>query len=209
MPTLRSTRLPELMSEELADLHAVLDATVLGHIGLVDDGDPVVLPTAVVRWDERLLVHGSTGSRWMRLVAQGAPVCVSVAAVTGVQVARSTFESALLYRSAMIFGSFSPVPEEEKAEALDLLVERILPGRTAEVRRPTAKELAATSVLQMPLETWSVRVLDQMPEDPPEDVAGPAWAGLIRLGDTAVSIEPAPDLTEGISVPSSVSTYRP
>src|SRR5262245_32396927 len=103
------TRLPALMSRDRAALDALLASTVVGHIGFVDDGQPVVLPTAGRRWGGQPVIHGSTGSRWMRTIAAGAPVCVSVTAVDGVLVARSAFESALLYRSAVLFGSFGPV----------------------------------------------------------------------------------------------------
>lgn len=202
------TRAPGLMSHDRADLDELLASTVVGHIGFVDEGTPVVLPTAVVRWDDRLLIHGSTGSRWMRSVAAGAPVCVSVTAVDGVVVARSAFESALLYRSAVLFGQFAPLAPEELAEALDVMTDRILPGRVAELRRPTPKEIAATLVLAMPIREWSLRILDDWPEDPAEDVAGPAWAGLVRFGPPPTTVDAAPDLRPGIAVPESVRAVR-
>ena len=196
------------MSYDRADLDRLLASTVVGHVAFVDEGAPVVLPTAVVRWDDRLLIHGSTGSRWMRAVARGVPVCVSVTAVDGVLVARSAFESALLYRSAVLFGEFRPLAPDELWDALDVMTERILPGRVAELRRPTSKEIAATLVLAMPIRDWSLRILDGWPEDPPEDVAGPAWAGVLRFGPPPAAVEDAPDLRPGIAVPASVRAVR-
>jgi nitroimidazol reductase NimA-like FMN-containing flavoprotein (pyridoxamine 5'-phosphate oxidase superfamily) len=192
------------MSHDRTDLDRLLAATVLGHVGLVDAGAPVVLPTAVVRWEDRLLIHGSTGSRWLRAVASGVPVCVSVAAVDGVLVARSAFESSLLYRSAVLFGQFAPLAGDEMLDALDVMADRILPGRVAELRRPTPKEIAATLVLAMPIREWSLRISDGWPEDPPEDVAGPAWAGALRFGPPPATVDAAPDLRPGIAVPTSV-----
>jgi len=199
------TRLRRLMSRDRAALDTLLASTVVGHVGFVDDGLPVVLPTAVVRWNDRLVIHGSTGSRWMSAIAAGVPVCVAVTAVDGVLVARSAYESALLYRSAVLFGSFAPVGEDEAGTALDVLTERLLPGRVAEVRRPTRKELAATQLLAMPIGEWSLRVLDEWPEDPADDVAGPAWAGHVRFGPTPTTVHDAPDLRPGIPAPASVS----
>ncbi|HSV37595.1 MAG TPA: pyridoxamine 5'-phosphate oxidase family protein, partial [Nocardioidaceae bacterium] len=135
-------RMPEKMSGSRADLDALLDATVLAHIAFVaEDGTPAVLPTMVARWDDRVLIHGSTASRWMRRVAEGVPVAVSVAVIDGIVVARSAFESSLLYTSGVLFGSFAPLAAEEKAAALEVVTERLLPGRTTEIRASTAKEL--------------------------------------------------------------------
>src|ERR1700761_5788583 len=110
-----ATRLPEMMSSDRADLDALLDRTVLGHFAFTDeDGSPVALPSVVVRWEDRILTHGSTGSRWLRRIASGVPVAVSVATVDGIVVARSAYESSLLYQSAVLFGSFVPLEGAEK-----------------------------------------------------------------------------------------------
>ncbi|ONH32973.1 pyridoxamine 5'-phosphate oxidase family protein [Pseudofrankia asymbiotica] len=205
MPRTEPTRLPELMSHDRADLDRLLASTVLGHVGFVDDGHPVVLPTAVIRWDDQLVIHGSTGSRWLRAIATGRPVSVSVAAIDGVLVARSAFESALLYRSAVLFGAFTPITGPDKETALDVLTDRITPGRVAELRRPTTRELAATLLLAMPIRQWSMRVLDDWPHDPADDVAGPAWAGHVRFGAPPLTALDAPDLRPGIPPPTSAT----
>jgi nitroimidazol reductase NimA-like FMN-containing flavoprotein (pyridoxamine 5'-phosphate oxidase superfamily) len=210
MARLEPTRLPELMTHDRAALDALLDTTIVGQVAFVDEhGLPGVLPTAVARHGDELLVHGSTGSRWMRLVA-GAPAAVSVTAVDGVVVARSTFESSLAYRSAVIFGAFRRLDGDEKAAALDLFSERLLPGRTREVRASTRKELAATMLLALPLDRWSLRVSDGWPEDPDDDRATDAWAGRVWFGARPVArVEAAPDLRDGVPVPPSVSGLRP
>ncbi len=138
----------------------------------------------------------------------GAPAAVSVTAVDGVIVARSTFESSLAYRSAVIFGSFEVLRADAKDAALDALVERLIPGRAVEVRPSTAKELAATVVLAMPLTEWSLRVSDGWAQDPVDDVAGPAWAGRVHFGERPLTISPDPDLAAGIEVPRSVTRIR-
>ena len=52
----------------------------------------------------------------------------------------------------------APVTEEaERSHALDLLVDHVTPGRSATLRRPTRKELAATTVLALPLQEASVK----------------------------------------------------
>lgn len=200
---LTPTRMPEMMSSDRADLEALLASCVVGHIAFAVDGRPMVLPTAVTRFDDGIVAHGSTGSRWMRALATGVQVAVSVTALDGVIVARSAFESSLLYRSAVIFGSFAPLSGAAKERALEELTERLIPGRTSEVRASSRKEIAATQLLYLPLETWSLRISDGWPEDEADDVASDVWAGVVRYADRTGSIEPAPDLGPGRAVPES------
>lgn len=194
------------MSTSRADLDALLDSQFLAHVSLAPDGDPVVFPTLIARDGDHVLIHGSTGSRWMRALAGGVPACVAVTDVGGIVVARSAFESSIVYRSAMLFGTFSAAPDPAAAQAI--LTNRILPGRTDEVRPSTAKELAATMTLQMPIDQWSLRASDDWPEDPDSDVAGDSWAGIVRFGAPTVTVEPAPDLRPGIDVPDSVHAWE-
>lgn len=197
------TRLREKASTDRAALDALLDTTRVGHFALVrEDGHPVVVPTAIVRDGDRVLAHGSTGSPWLRRLADGAPTCLAVTALDGLVVARSAFESSLHYRSAVLFGSCTVASDTERA--LDLITERLIPGRSAEIRRPRAQELAATLVLVLPIAEWSLKISDGWPEDPDDDVAGDAWAGVVPQLTSYGSPRPAPDLRDGIAVPASV-----
>jgi uncharacterized protein len=199
------TRLSDKASRDRSRLDALLDESRVAHVGLVADGHPVVIPTGVARDGDRVLIHGSTGSRWMRMLADGASASVAVTALDGLVVARSAFESSMHYRSAVLFGSFTAVRDSaDKARCLDVLTESLLPGRLAEVRSPTDKELAATLVLAMPIEEWSLKVSAGWPEDPPEDVSGDAWAGVVPLTQVAGPPRNAPDLRPGIAVPASL-----
>jgi uncharacterized protein len=199
------TRIPELMSDDRAGLDALLAETMVGHIAFVaEDGSPAVLPSAVVRLGDSIVIHGSTGSHWMRRVAEGVPTAVSITAIDGIVVARSAFESSLIYRSAVLFGSFRIVEGDEKVAALDALTDRLIPGRVREVRRPTKRELAATLMLSMQIDEWSLRVSDYWSEDPASDIAGDAWAGQVRYGERPTAVLGIPDLRMGIPVPASV-----
>src|ERR1700710_652038 len=191
-------------STERSGLDALLDSTRVGHFGLVaEDGTPVVIPTMVVRDGDRVLAHGSTGSRWMRRLATGVPTALAVTTYDGLVVARSAFESSIRYRSAVLFGRCDVV-SEDKERYLDLVTEALIPGRSAEVRRPTKAELAATLVLALPLDDWSLKVSAGWPEDEDDDVAGPAWAGVVPVREAYGAPLAAPDLREGIEVPASV-----
>ena len=164
-----------------------------------------MIPTAIVRDGDRVLAHGSTGSPWMRRLAGGVPTCLAVTALDGLVVARSAFESSLHYRSAVIFGSCTVVADPgEREQALDLITERLLPGRTSEIRRPTRRELEATLVLALPIDEWSLKVSDGWPDDPPEDVEGASWAGVVPLRTGYGEPVAAPDLRPGIALPPSL-----
>ena len=216
IPSTTVTRLAEKQRWERALLDALLDEIHIGHVGLVlDDGGPLVVPTAVARDGDRLLIHGSTGSPWLRRAAAGAPVSISVTAYDGVVFARSAFESSIHYRSAVLFGVCTVVIEPAaKERALDLLTEALLPGRVSELRRPTTKELAATQVLALPIETsptpsWSLKVSAGWPDDPDSDVEGPTWAGVVPARIVYGPPLATPDLRPGIAVPASVIALSP
>jgi uncharacterized protein len=200
------TRMRDRAVTDRAELDRLLDDNFLAHVGVADDqGNVVVIPTAMVRDGDSVLVHGSTGSGWMRRAATGQPVCLTVTDLSGIIVARTAFENSLRYRSAVLFGSFTRLAEPDVPLALDLFTEHLIPGRTSEVRPNHRREVTATMVLSMPIGPWSMKTSADWPTDDPDDVAGSAWAGIIpfdahRLGDP----QPAPDLRPGIPVPASV-----
>ena len=200
---LTSQRMPEKMSEERAALDELFASSVLAHIALIVHDRPVVFPTAYAVINNRLVIHGSTGSQWMRAI-EGQEVTVEITKLDAIVIARSTFESSVNYRSAMLFGRFNAVPNDEKSALLDALSDRLIPRRSSEVRPSLKKELAATTVLAMPIEQWSLRVSEGWAEDGDEDIAGDSWGGVVTFGPPSATIAPAPDLREGIPVPASV-----
>src|SRR6478752_3305339 len=150
-PSTQVSRLSEKQSSSRDQLDVLLDSTPLATVALVRDDHPVIFPTGFARIGDDLVIHGSTGSPWMRALAAGAAAAVSVTALDGVVVARSAFESSFRYRSAVVFGVFERVPDTEKAVLLETLTDVFVPGRVAELRASTPKELAATLALRMPI----------------------------------------------------------
>lgn len=206
MPSTEVSRLSDRQSTDRRQLDSLLDATVLATIAFVRDGHPVALPTGFARLGDEVVIHGSTGSPWMRLLGEGVPAAVSVTALDGVLVARSGFESSFHYRSAVIFGTFGVVGAEDKNAYLEALTDRFIPGRVAELRASNAKELAATLVLRLPIagDNWSLKVADGWPEDPDEDVAAGGWAGVVPMTVSYGEPRRAPDCDASIPLPDSV-----
>lgn len=189
-------RLRERARRERAELDAVLDATLVGTLSTVVDGGPWVVPLLVVRDGDRLLLHGSTGAGALRHVADGAPAAISVVHLDGIVVADSTFDSSANYRSAVVYGTLEPITDQdEKWAALDVISEAILPGRTGEVRPMTAKEVAATQVMQLAIREgeWLVKVRTGGPGAPaPEPGHEVPWTGVVPLAVGAGSPEAEP-----------------
>lgn len=204
----RVRRLADLAAYERAVIDVVLDAAIVGHLGFVDDsGQPFVVPVAVARRGDEVLIHGSIASRLLRSTADGRVICLTVTHVDGVVVARSLFESSLRYRSVMILGNARAVDDLD--DALEAFSEHLLPGRRDEVRRSSRTELRQTAVVAVDLSEASAKVSDGWPDDSPDDIAGDAWAGVIPLRLVADAPIAAPDLRSGIAVPPSVAGYVP
>jgi uncharacterized protein len=163
-----------------------------------------VLPTAYGRDGDTLYLHGSSanGAFW---AADGQRVCVTVTHIDGLVAARSVFSHSVNYRSAVIFGAAAIVTDEdERRRALELITDHLIPGRWAAARQPTAKEMAATAVLSLPLAEASVKVRAGMPVDEPEDRDSDVWAGVLPISVAFGDPLPDPQLRAEIPLPSHI-----
>jgi nitroimidazol reductase NimA-like FMN-containing flavoprotein (pyridoxamine 5'-phosphate oxidase superfamily) len=194
-------RKPSRGSHEGAAIEAIFDEALVSHLGFIDAGLPVVIPTLHVRVGTHVYLHGSAASRALR-ESKGAEVCLTATLVDGLVLARAVMHHSANYRSAMLFGVGAWIDdEEEKLTALEALVEKLVPGRWGDARVPTAKELRATSVLRIPLEEASAKVRTGPPGDDAEDMELPVWAGVVGLRTVAEEPEPDPLLAAGIEPP--------
>lgn len=206
----RVRRLPERGRYDREAIDAVLDAALVAHLGFVSDGQPYVIPTLHARVGDEVYVHGSSASRTLRALGEGIPACLTVTLLDGIVFARSVFEHSLNYRSVVVLGTATPVVQrDEKLAALEAFTEKLLPGRWAEARPPTAKELKATAVLRLPLDEASAKIRDGGPEDgDTPDAELDVWAGHLPLAVTALDPVPDPALRPGIPVPPALRPYR-
>lgn len=186
----RARRLPDRAAYDHEAVFAVLDAALVAHIGYVVDGQPFVTPTAFWRHGTRLYWHGSAVSRMHKAQAAELAVCVTVSHLDGLVLARSAFNHSLNYRSAMVFGTARPVPEADKAAALDAFMERICPGRSAQARPGSAAELRQTAVFYLDMEEAVVKTRAGGPHDDPEDLGQAVWAGVVPLAPRVGALEP-------------------
>ncbi|MEA3291925.1 MAG: pyridoxamine 5'-phosphate oxidase family protein [Pseudomonadota bacterium] len=198
----RVKRAPKRAGYDRDSIHDILDAGKICHVGFCIEEQPYVIPMAYARDGDRMLLHGSSASRLMKTLGAGIEACVTVTHLDGMVLARSTFHHSMNYRSVVAFGEARLIEDEmEKRSALDLLVEHLTPGRTAECRAPNAIEMKATHVLMFHMRDVSAKVRTGPPVDDDEDLAMDVWAGTIPLTTEEGEPESAPDLKPGIAIP--------
>ena len=214
LPTARTvpTRYRERAQYDRATVHGILDEALVCHVGYLNAGQPVVLPTTHARLGEIVYLHGSTGSGPMLAAAgspNGLPVCVTVTLVDGLVLARAAMHHSLEFRSVVAVGNARLVQDRgEKLRALAALLDHVAHGRSADSRPPNARELAATAVLALDLVEVSAKVRTGGPVDDPEDTALPYWAGVVPLTLNAGTPIPADDLDAAVPLPSYLAPYR-
>lgn len=204
----RVRRSPHKASTDREQLFDLLDSTLVAHVGFIAAGSPVVIPMAFGRSGDKLLLHGSSASRLMGSLADGSELAVSITELNAVVAARSTYESSMHYRSAVIFGSARLLEDDEKLVALRTISDAILPGRSAEVRDSSPKELRATLIVELPLDEFSLKISNGPVKDNPADLGQGVWAGVIPLVTTAGEPLPADAEAGELSVPQSVIQFR-
>jgi uncharacterized protein len=198
----RVRREPQRGVYDRATIDAILDEGLVCHLGFAAEGQPYVIPTLYARIGDEVYVHGSSASRMLRTLHAGVDACLTVTLVDGIVLARSIFNHSINYRSVVVLGRAVAVADAgEKLQALEAFSARLLPGRWADVRAPTATELKATSILRMPLDEASAKVRAGPPTDDEDDYGWPVWAGVIPLA--VVAGDPVPDsrLEPGLEPP--------
>lgn len=180
----------------------VLDAGKVCHVGFTLEEQPYVVPMAYARMGRQLLIHGSVASRLIKNLSLGLRCCVTVTHFDGLVYARSTFNSSMNYRSVMVFGVALPITDtDEKRRCIQALVDHLMPGRRADLRKSTVKELNATSLLKLPIETFSTKCRTGPPSDSKSDLDAAVWAGVVPLELSKGEPIDAPDILPGVARP--------
>ncbi|HEX5373486.1 MAG TPA: pyridoxamine 5'-phosphate oxidase family protein [Aquabacterium sp.] len=207
----RVRRAAERGHYDQATIHAIVDAAWLCHVSFADSAAPdsavLCLPTACWRVGDRLYIHGSNGSRMMKRLASGAPVCVSITHLDGLVLARSAFAHSMNYRSVVIHGAFELVQDADKPAVLDAFMDHIAEGRRHEVRAPNANELNATTVLGLPLHEAAAKIRNWGPRDKEGDEHLPVWAGVLPLREQHLAPQPDP-MSEGLALHGSLAAWQ-
>jgi len=175
-------RHPERGAYDRATIDSILDEALICHLGFVADGRPFVIPTIHARDGDTLYIHGSPGSRMLRAAKEGVDICVTVTLLDGLVVARSVYKHSMNYRSVVALGRARELTDnDEKLQAMQCVVEHVLPGRWEDARRPNEGEIKGTTILALPLDEASAKIRNGPPTDDDSDLELRVWAGVIPL----------------------------
>ena len=191
--------------QDRLNINALLDNQYVAHVGFIDPdiNAPFVVPMGFARDENRILIHGSTGSRIMMAIAKGIELCITITQLNAIVVARSAFNSSMNYESVMIFGQARVLKEDEKDVALERITTKLVPGLWEYGRALTKKESAATMIVELPLDKISAKARSGDPSDDDEDLDLPLWAGIIPLTTTHQPVITAKNAA-GIAVPNHI-----
>ncbi|WP_407146556.1 pyridoxamine 5'-phosphate oxidase family protein [Bradyrhizobium sp. ORS 86] len=191
-----------------ATVHRILDASMLCHVSYVIDGQPYCTPTFFWREGTRLYWHGSSASRMLEHQAEGQKVCLTVAHLESLVLARCGFNHSADYRAVMAFGTAYLVTDpEEKQRAIVAMVDRFFPGRTATLRPSSTQEIKATSFIAMEIEEASAKVRAKGVADDDDDYELPIYAERIPVRTVLGAPEPCPRLLDGVTRPATLDGY--
>lgn len=178
----RVGRHPERGQYEREQVNAVLDDAFYGHLAFVADRQPYAMPMLYVRDGDELFLYGSVKGRFARHVVDGQPLGFTVTLIDGLVMARSAFNHSINYRSAVVLGSARVISDhQEKRRAMDLLVDHVVPGRTADARGADPGELKGTEILALHIDEASAKVRTGGPVDKSSDMDMPIWAGVLPV----------------------------
>lgn len=208
--TKRSTlnRNPQRGNYDRAVIYPILDSTFLCHVGYVVDGEARVLPTAFVRIDDAVFVHGHLRNQMLRALLKGQMASVAVTQVDGLVLARSGFHHSVNYRSAVVFGRAAEISGKEKNEVLNALINHMVPGRPEKIRPSTAQELNATLVVKIPIEEASAKTRSGPPVDLESDYDLDIWAGVVNFKTVVSGIDDCPRLHSSTSMPKHIREFE-
>lgn len=182
LPPYAVARQPRRASYDQQTINAILDAGLVGHVGFIADGRPMVIPMAYGRKDQTIYLHGASKTRIVALHEDNAPLTMTVTLVDGIVAARSGFHHSMNYRAAVMHGHARRVDDiDEIEDALKRVTEHLLPFRWDEVRPMYQKERKATGIVALEIEAASAKIRQGPPVDDPEDHDLPIWAGVIPV----------------------------
>ncbi len=207
-PRNRVKRLPERAAYDAETIYKILDEALICHVGIAQDNQPFVIPTIHARRGDTLLLHGATTSRLLKHIQAGNPICVTTTLLDGLVVARGIFHNSMNYRSVVLFGVGRVLDDPQaKYDALLALTERVMPGRWDDARLPNKKELKATTIIEMPIESATAKMRVGGPKDDAEDYEKDWWAGVIPIEQKFLAPQPDPKLYKEIPVPRYLKNY--
>jgi hypothetical protein len=181
-PSIVPSRLAKRAHFDRDAIYPILDEALVCTVSYAVDNQPFSIPTAFVRYEDKIYIHGSVGSHFIREIEKGIPVCITVILMDDVVVAKSAFHHSINYRSVVFFARAEKIEDiETRTEAFKWLTNKMVPGSWDYLRPVKESEIKKTTALAFALEHASAKIRTGMPVDDEEDQPLPIWSGLIPL----------------------------
>ena len=201
----RLRRIRERGAYDRATINSILDAMPMCHIGYIQNGAPVVMPTLQWREGDHIYWHASSGGRGVKAWLEG-EVCITVSLLDGLVLARSGLHHSANYRSVMVFGRPTLISDEmEKRQKLNNLIDHLYPGRSASLREMTDSEVKQTAVLSLPIHEASAKIRNAGVVDDEADYDLPIWSGVIPVKMQLMDPQPDERNLPGVLMPDDLS----
>jgi nitroimidazol reductase NimA-like FMN-containing flavoprotein (pyridoxamine 5'-phosphate oxidase superfamily) len=194
----RTARLAHFDSETI---YPILDEALYCTVSYAIDNKPFSIPTAFVRHENNIYIHGSIASHFIMELEKGIPACISVTLMDGLVVAKSAFSHSVNYRAVIIFAKAAKLEDDQlKLQAFEWLTNKMVPNSWDYLRPVTEGEVRKTTVLSFELSEASAKIRTGMPNDGPEDKVLPIWSGVIPLATQRMS-PIADEVSQAIPLP--------
>lgn len=161
---------------------------LVAHVAFCQNGRPVVIPLSYhygMEHPHSIYLHGSRESRALRMLVNGAPVCIEVTLLDGLVYSRSAMYHSMNYRSVVCFGRSRLVEDQnQKAQIFEAAVRRYFPGRTEghDYAAATTEQWNATMVIEVQIEEWSAKKREGGPKGPRDaEPDAPGTCGVLPL----------------------------
>ncbi len=208
-PKNKVKRNPDRGHYDKQTIYQILDEGLICHVGIVQENNPIVIPMNYARLDDQIVLHGSPAGRLMRTIKSGAEICITVTLVDDLVLARSAMHHSMNYRSVVVFGKGSLIEDyDQKMQALQKMVEHLMPGRWDDVRPPSEKEIKQTYVVSIPISEASAKIRNSPVIDEEGDYSLPVWAGLLPFELKASTPIADEKLSKNIDIPDYLKNYR-
>lgn len=176
------SRLAKHAHFDAGTIFPILDQALFCTVSYAIENMSYAIPTSFVRYENKIYIHGSVGSHFIRELEKEIPVCITIMLADALVVAKSAFNHSVNYRSVVLFAVAEKIEDEkEKLDSFEWLVDKMVPGSWYYLRPVTESEIRRTVVLAFDLTEASAKLRQGMPGDAEEDKALPIWSGLIPL----------------------------
>lgn len=181
-PSIVPSRLAKRAHFDEETIYSILDEALVCTISYAVDNQPFSIPTGFVRYEDKIYIHGSVGSHFIREIEKGIPVCITVTLMDALVVAKSAFHHSINYRSVVLFAKAEKIEDlQTRTDAFKWLTNKMVPGSWDYLRPVKESEVRKTTALAFSLDHASAKIRTGMPGDDEEDQGLPIWSGLIPL----------------------------